>query len=361
VRRGRRRRLGALIAALAFLAGCPGEDPPITTPSPDGGLDGAPDATPAAPEWRTVLEGLDGSLLAIWGTSSKDVWSVGGSLGNGFESLVIRFDGTKWRRVKPAAARTETYWWVHGTGPNDVWLVGEQGRITHWDGASFREDASGTTATLFGVMAFAANDVWAVGGTPESATGANDVVLHFDGAAWKEEGLPEKNGRAMFKVWGSSANDIYVVGEAGTVWHRSNGAFVREAQGVAMNRLTTVHGCSADQVIAVGGRELLTSSGKGDWKRSDMLLVNDLNGVACTGNKAVIVGGGSLKLRLVDGNWVSDFGSPPLVDLHGAWVDETGAMWGAGGQFAASAKAGITRNGTVARYGEGIVSGAIEQ
>ena len=43
-----------------------------------------------------------------------------------------------------------------------------------------------------------------------------------------------------------------------------------------------------------------------------------------------------------------------------AWVDETGAMWGAGGQFAASAKPGITRNGTVARYGDGVVSGAID-
>lgn len=364
--RGRGRRLGALtvLVAGAVLTGCPGDDTPVT-PAADGGPDVSADVTPAALEWRTVLEGLDGSLLAIWGSSSKDVWSVGGSLGNGFESLVIRFDGTKWKRVKPTPARTETYWWVHGTGANDVWLVGERGRITHWDGTTFREDTSGTTATLFGVMAFSANDVWAVGGTPESTTGPNDVLLHYDGTSWKEEALPEKNGKAMFKVWGASANDLYVVGEAGIVWHRSGGAFVREARGVAMNRLTTVHGCGPDEVFAVGGRELLTSNGKGDWKRSDILLVNDLNGVACAsanGNKsAVIVGGGSLKLRLAGTTWENDFGSQPLVDLHGAWVDETGAMWGAGGQFAAAAKSGVTRNGTVARHGSGVVSGAIEQ
>lgn len=355
--RGRRRGgLGALILGFV-LTGCPAEDPPVAPPPADAG----PDTTAAPAEWRTVLEGLDGSLLAIWGSSSRDIWSVGGSLGNGFASLVIRFDGTQWRRVEPAPARTETYWWVHGTGEKDVWLVGEQGRITHWDGSTFREDASGTTATLFGVMAFAANDVWAVGGTPESASGPNDVVLHFDGASWKEEALPEKSGKAMFKVWGSSASDLYIVGEAGIVWHRANGAFVREAQGVAMNRLTTVHGCGEHQVFAVGGRELLTSDGKGAWTRSDQRLVNDLNGVACGQGKAVIVGGGSLKLRLVEGKWADDFGSPPLVDLHGAWVDETGAMWGAGGQFAAASKAGVTRNGTVARYGEGLVTGVIVQ
>src|SRR5690606_445252 len=141
----------------------------------------------------------------------------------------------------------------------DVWLVGESGRITHWDGTSFREDASGTTATLFGVMAFAANDAWAVGGTPESASGPNDVVLHWDGTSWQAVALPEARGAAMFKVWGAKPDDLYIVGEAGIVWHRANGAFVREAEGVAKNRLTTVAGCGSDQVFAVGGRELLTS------------------------------------------------------------------------------------------------------
>ena len=103
----------------------------------DGGLDAA-DATPAPIEWAPVLEALDGTLLAIWGTSERDVWTVGGPLGNsGFESLVMRFDGTVWRRSRPGG--TETYWWVHGTGPNDVWLVGEKGRITHWDGTKFEE------------------------------------------------------------------------------------------------------------------------------------------------------------------------------------------------------------------------------
>lgn len=128
-----------------------------------------------------MLEGLDGSLLSIWGTSSKDVWTVGGSLGNGLDALVLRFDGAAWTRLRPGGQ--ETYWWVHGTGASDVWLVGEKGRITHWDGASFREDASGTDATLFGAFAVAPDDVWAVGGTPDRPDATNDVVLHFDGAS----------------------------------------------------------------------------------------------------------------------------------------------------------------------------------
>ena len=357
--------VGAIAIATACLAGCPGNtSPPVPV---DGGAE-AGDATTGPPEWRTVVEGLDGALLSIWGASERDVWAVGGPLGNTpFESLVMRFDGTQWKRVKPGKA--ESFWWVHGTGASDVWLVGEKGRITHWDGAQFREDVSGTDATLFGVFAFAANDVWAVGGVPESKAGTNDVVLHYNGTSWKPEALPQQNKTALFKVWGSSPNDIYVVGENAVIWHRKDGQWKREGEGVAKSRLTTVTGCSANRIYAVGGRDLLQSDGT-TWSRVDLpqtVVLNDLNGVACAPPNAtkrdfgdvVVAGGGSLKLRLVNGKWESDFGSKPFADLHGAWIDPRGAMWGAGGQFSAAAKPNATRNGTIARYAPDIVSGTI--
>jgi hypothetical protein len=94
-----------------------------------------------------------------------------------------------------------------------------------------------------------------------------------------------------------------------------------------------------------------------------VLLLNEVNGVGCAPpgalerpwGRAVVVGGGSLKLRLVAGEWVSDFGEPPLRDLHGAWVDPTGAFWAVGGAFAASAQPGASREGVIARYGPGAV------
>ncbi|MBX3229831.1 MAG: hypothetical protein KIT84_05810 [Labilithrix sp.] len=346
-------------SALAFVllcVACDGDDPP--RPATDAGAD--VEAGPAA-AWRTVLSELDGTLLSVWGSSERDVWAVGGPLGNaGFESLVVRFDGTVWRRLKPG--KSESFWWVHGTGPSDVWLVGEKGRVTHWDGAAFTEVPSGTDATLFGVWAAAPNDVWAVGGTPESATGANDVVLHWDGATWKLEAPPAQKV-AFYKVWGSSPSDLYVVGEAGVIWHRVQNAWKREGEGVATGRLTTVFGCSATEVYAVGGRDLLVSDGA-TWRRAEidpLLVLNDLNGVSCGRGGVVVVGGGSLKLRLVtrsDGTrgWETDFGSEPLVDLHGAWADPTGAFWGAGGQFTAAPRPNTKRQGALARYAPDAIS-----
>lgn len=350
--------LGAACSALGVaLVACDADSP--SAPRGDAGAEATSPELEAGAEWRPVLEDLDGALLSVWGTSERDVWAVGGALGNGFDALVLRFDGTVWRRLAPG--KTETFWWVHGTSPSDVWLVGEKGRITHWDGAAFTEVASGTEATLFGVWAAAPDDAWTVGGTPDQPNAANDVVLHWDGTSWKPEVLPETKGLALFKVWGSSTSDLYVVGEAGIVWHRTGGAWKREAEGVATGRLTTVAGCGPSEVYAVGGRDLLVSNGT-EWKRAEidpLLLVNELNGVSCNDGRVVVVGGGSLKLRLVNGTWESDFGSEPYPDLHGAWADPSGAFWGAGGQFAAAARPGAKRQGVIARHGVGTVPSVI--
>ena len=363
----------ALVACVGVALACagnacsPSHGPPVDG---DAGADAADaaDATPAAPAWKPVLRDLDGALLSIWGTSEHDVWAVGGPLGNtGFDALVVHYDGTSWKRLP--AGGTNSFWWVHGSSDSDLWLVGEKGRITHWDGTKFEERVSGTTATLFGVWAAAPDDAWAVGGVPDQPTAPNDVLLHWDGASWKTEALPETNKVALFKVWGSSKDDVYVVGEAGLLWHRTGGAWKREAKDVAKGRLTTVSGCSASELFAVGGRDLLTGDGTGAWQRSNAVLVNDVNGVACAPpgapardwGRAVIVGGGSLKLRLVGSEWQNDFGSEPFDDLHGAWVDPTGAFWGVGGKFNESAQPSVSRHGVIARFGPGSVSSTLEK
>lgn len=350
------KKLSALCLALL---GCSSSS--VTPPPSDGGAD--TDA-PATVEWTPVVEKLDGALLSIWGTGANEAFAVGGSLGNGLRALVLRFDGAKWKRLDPG--HTDTYWWVHGTSATDVWMVGEKGRISHFDGASLKDYPGVTTATLFGVWASSPNDAWAVGGSFENPGLPNDVVLHWDGASWKPEALPQKLDRTHFKVWGASADDVYVVGDLGTVWHKKSGTWKREAEGVATERILTVTGCSPTEIYAVGGRTILRSAGDGQWaKVTDVALVSDVNGVACApsaapNGKVLVVGGGSLKLRQVDGKLVSDFGSKPFTDLHGAWIDPTGAMWGVGGNFLGSARPGATRDGVIARYGAGVVSGVVE-
>jgi hypothetical protein len=316
---------------------------------------GSPEAGP--PAWHVVLHDLTPTLLSAWGTSPTDLFTVGGPRGNGNPSAVLHYDGTAWTDLH--AGGTETFWWIAGTADTDVWVVGENGRIAHWDGSAFTEHTSGTTATLYGVWPASATDVWAVGGTPTKGTSApNDVLLHYDGTGWTPSPLPQTLGRTFFKVWGTGSDNLYVVGEYGTIWHRRGTSWALEANSppLATGNLTTVNGCRATEVYAVGGQDVLVSDGT-TWTRANVSLENVVNGVACAspGNVA-IVGGGGLKQRLVGGTWTSDFADDPHQDLHGVWADPSGGFWAAGGDFISDPVQGAGRAGVVGYYGTANVS-----
>jgi len=330
------RRLGLVLCVVGVLAGC---EPP--------------------PAWFVVFDDgqLDRAVLSIWGTDRTDVYAVGGPVGNGQPALALRFHGGHWRELEPGG--TGTLWWVAGSGSTDVWMVGTQGRILHWDGAAFTEHASGTTATLWGVWAAAPDDAWAVGGTPNGGTAAaadNDLVLHWDGAAWSRVELPRRLGVALFKVWGTSSENLYAVGEGGTLWHRTARGWRLESEPpLATWPLLTVSGCGPDEVYAVGGRDVLLWDGT-RWAREEVSLTGNVNGVACDGFEALLVGSGGMKLRKVRGEWKSESAKVPHADLHAAWADDKGNFWAVGGDFVSPSVPGRARDGVVAWYGSGTVT-----
>ncbi|MEZ4302258.1 MAG: hypothetical protein R3B70_45440 [Polyangiaceae bacterium] len=340
-------------AAALTLTGCP---PPETETCEPLTTD------PGAPAWETILgeDDLDGAVLSVWGAAPEQVFIAGGPLGNpNRTSLAWRYDACGWKDLAPGGA--ETFWWVSGTSATDVWFVGENGRIAHYDGDAMTDVPSGVTATLWGTFAFAPDDAWAVGGTPDGGpTKPNDIVLHYDGTKWTPEALPGAPlGVSLFKVWGTSSDDLFVVGEQGTIWHRTSAGWALETSDPPLtgSRLFTVHGCSGTDVFAVGGQSVLHRDA-GGWSTVDISLGNQVNGVSCgPAGSAAIVGFGGLKQRLVGGAWLDEFDSEPYDNLHATWADGAGAFWAVGGDFLTGPK-DAKRKGVVARYGPtGVIRG----
>jgi hypothetical protein len=297
-------------------------------------------------------QAVGGALLSVWGSAPDNVFAVGGPLGNGGESLVIRHDGHNLMRLHPGG--TETFWWVGGHDASDVWMVGEHGRVVRFDGTTFREQAPGLDVTLWGVWSDAPGSAWIVGGTPgEGALAPNDVVFHFHDGAYERITLPGTPlNVALFKVWGTDASNVYAVGEKGTVWHFHQGSWTLETATppLTAGTLFTVHGCGPSRMYAVGGQALLRGDGT-TWTRETVANLSGANGVNCTGSDVTVVGFGGLKLRNTSGNFEDQSFGEPYQDLHATWSDGAGNTWAVGGDWLTPPRAGVVRTGVLARHG----------
>lgn len=78
----------------------------------------------AAGVWSTDVVAGPG-LSALWGTSPTDVWAVG------LEGRVLHYDGTAWTPV--VVPTTRDLRTVHGTAPNDIFVAGTDA-LLHFDG-----------------------------------------------------------------------------------------------------------------------------------------------------------------------------------------------------------------------------------
>lgn len=261
---------------LVLLQACPA--PPVT---PDGG------SADGGASWRVVQRELPGALLSAWESDDGVLYAVGGSASR---ALVLRHDADGWWQMDPGTTRA--LWWVHGFSANDVYAVGAAGVVTHFDGTRWTVEREAGAATLFGVFGPSAETLVAVGGVVTSSA-PKPVVLRRTAGGWSEvPALPATDTRPLFKVWGRSASDLFIVGERGLIGHGAPEALTFEASRRS-DRLTTISG-NATETVVVGGlqRPVMLRRVDGQWAPVEVPGAPQLlNGVAVNAQgQAVIVG-----------------------------------------------------------------------
>ena len=92
---------------------------------------------------------------------------------------------------------------------DSIWVVGEGGMISHWDGTGFQAQSSTTTQDLRNVFAFSSTDVWAVG--------AANTLLHFDGTAWTQQVLDLDQQYTFYDIAGDQLGNLYIAGSDGLI------------------------------------------------------------------------------------------------------------------------------------------------
>ncbi|MBN2529917.1 MAG: hypothetical protein JXR76_26240 [Deltaproteobacteria bacterium] len=109
-------------------------------------------------------------IYGIWsGASNNDTaWFVGSTGICGWTNGV--FEDVSY-------SSQETLWDVWGSGAGDVYAVGDEGLIVHYNGSDWSQMSSPVTETLYAVHGNAPDNIYAVGD--------NETVVHFNGESWQ--------------------------------------------------------------------------------------------------------------------------------------------------------------------------------
>lgn len=180
--------------------------------------------------------GLSG-ITDVWASSPSDVWAVGD------DAIIAHYDGAAWRRTIAGSPFKSSIW---GSGPTDVYVLSTFD-LVHYDGSSWTEidlDAGGGDGQVWGTSA---NDVWVMTDSSE--------ISHFDGLRWETIDTFDFVGD-LAAVWGPSPDDLWAVGSAGAIAHYDGDSWrqvTHQRIGAPYLRLfLAVHGTSSTDVWAVG-------------------------------------------------------------------------------------------------------------
>ena len=205
-------------------------------------------------QWTVVYES-DLRMWSIWGAPSGELF-VNAS------SSIIRFGDGQWTILSADSDRSP-FSDIHGTAADNVFSVGQDGLIAHYDGLTFTEMESGTSVGLQGV--------WVTSTTEAFAVGEQGKILRYDGDTWSP--MDSGTTRELNDIWGASSTDIYAVGgsetEVGYIILHYNGATWSTIEEGEPFHLAGVWGSSSDNIYAVGGAR------KGDDSVDDAILHYD--------------------------------------------------------------------------------------
>ena len=251
-----------LFAVILLLAGSDCKKNPVGPPPPNGS-----DTTSHAISWYVDTLGAQGYVNDVWVFANNNVWAVGQiylndstgkpDMSNPYNCA--HWDGNKWALIKiPTAlyggsiyyasistifAFSENNIWTfcnagsysqwNGTawkteyvparsgGGNKLWgstssnlyLVGTNGSISHYDGSTWTQMNSNTIVDLQDVWGTDANHIWATGTTVDYS---RSIVLSFDGTNWTpiydSATQPLKMQFAFSSLWTDTKNDLWLAG-----------------------------------------------------------------------------------------------------------------------------------------------------
>ena len=217
--------------------------------------------------------GTDSHMTGVWSSGPNDVWIVG------VNAAVRHWNGTTWQnRNLPAGHHAMGVW---GSGPDDVYVAGRHvvkgggsAAVVHhwnpatgaWDTSASYFEASVTGVGFHAIEGTGPNDIWAVGDMFAATGGGPGFTVHFDGTSWNEVATPDhvaSDRRFMdLTLGGPGGPGPWIAGYYGTAVRFDNPGWT-----VAGEETRGLRGidADADEMWAVGQDGMVIAWGPTGW------------------------------------------------------------------------------------------------
>jgi len=270
--------------------------------------------------WITRSLGDEGVLSDVFAVGPREAYAVGGA-------RALRYNGSGWAAWGEPSADVALYGVWAGDGV--VVVVGDGGlaAVRHPEDAHWALQATGVTVALRGVYGRAADDVWAVG---DDAT-----IVHWDGAAWTPAFTVA--GITLRSAWiapeTTGADGVYAVGTGGQLAEYREGAWRLTQIAKADAELRDIFGVDG-ALFAVGTEATITvkkvtapnwqGQTSNDPRDSDLFAI-----VGRAADDVVAFGADGTVIRYNGQKWTVEAATGPryaAADLVSAtWVDDAGS------------------------------------
>ncbi|GBC62104.1 hypothetical protein DENIS_3067 [Desulfonema ishimotonii] len=273
--------------------------------------------TDADGRWDDVTRGTN-KLRDIWGSSPDNVYAVGS------DGLIFHYDGTAWQPEQNITTAPLRGIW--GSGPSDIFAAGNDGTILRYDGRQWQKMPTHTDETFYAVWGSSAKNVFAVGG--KSNTGG--IILQYDGSEWREMVTGLRG--PLNTIWGNSENDIFAAGDKGQILHY-DGTEWRETDSGTDDTIKSLWGSSGSDVFAVGSGLVLHYNGT-EWQPMDGAAGQNLRAIWGDSSDNVFAVGGSGLILHYDGTEWREMECPTDEPLWAVWGSSGKNVFVAGGDCA---------------------------
>lgn len=251
--------------------------------------------------WQRQASGTHLPLHAVWGLDRQQVWAVG------WMGAICHYQQGEWRllqggKIDPQGKQflncreNQPLFGLWGDAPDNLWAVGDHGRITHFDGTAWQELDSGVDTHLRGVLGTADGTLL--------ACGMQGLILRYDGTGWQRMETGSMSNFVRF--WARNPNEIYAIGSqyninanrfVGQIFRLQGNNWQEIPSHQALQRLRGISG-DADSITLVGDQGSLYRLNEAYFETLDSGVSHDLLDVVQVGSDdTVIVGDFGTVLR----------------------------------------------------------------